>query len=363
MAEIRVKYYDGKSSKFELAKLQTAAQIWIISFQDGEGFLQQKIWKVADINRESITFGENLTVKYGSFPYESIEIDSPKAIDYLQDSFPQIFSAKEISFFLRKGWSGLLAAIALSGGFIFLFYKYIIPEVAYAFAETLPKEYEEKIGESLLTSQNWLLEVDSTKSKALNQYAKNIDFNSNYRLRFYVSNEDIVNAYALPGGFVVVYQGLLNKMKTEEELAGLLAHEVIHINNKHTTKSMFKSLANYLFISIILSDINAVSNIIIENTNAVSNLSFSRSLEKEADLDGLEVLQRNRINPEGMILLMKRLKEEAPGLPSQMKFLSSHPLTEERIAYLKKEATKIDYQKSKDLKKEKREQIFHFLKQ
>jgi predicted Zn-dependent protease len=99
-------------------------------------------------------------------------------------------------------------------------------------------------------------------------------------------------------------------------------------------KMLCRNLSGYLFISAILGDVNGIMATIGDNVNTLQSLSFSREFEHQADVDGFEILTQNKVNPKGMATLFERLKDK--NQLSIPKFMSSHPITEDRIAYINK---------------------------
>ena len=99
-------------------------------------------------------------------------------------------------------------------------------------------------------------------------------------------------------------------------------------------KAIARNMAGYLLISAVLSDVNGIMAVFADNANQLGMLSYSRSFEEEADEDGWLTLKNNNIDPQGMVTLFTRLKsDEKYAMPA---FLSSHPLTENRIRSVKK---------------------------
>ncbi|WP_395057879.1 M48 family metallopeptidase, partial [Flavobacterium sp.] len=110
----------------------------------------------------------------------------------------------------------------------------------------------------------------------------------------------------------------------------LIGHEVSHVNNRDSMKMLCRNLSGYLFVSAILGDTNGIMAIIGDNANTLQSLSFSRKFEHQADVEGFKILTANHVNPKGMSNLFKRLQEDKSAL-SIPEFLSSHPITNERI--------------------------------
>ena len=140
-----------------------------------------------------------------------------------------------------------LAPIILVGCFllaaILLFYFLILPWLADRTAMNFPKEQEVSLGAEL--KKHYLLSerIDTKKTRLLNEFASKLDLGNDYPADYTVVDSDIVNAYALPGGPIVVYAGIIKKMQTPEELAGILAHERSHVLRHHSTRSIFQNLS------------------------------------------------------------------------------------------------------------------------
>ena len=211
-------------------------------------------------------------------------------------------------------------------------YFYAVPWIAEKAVVVIPEEYDSNLGETFFEQNMLFNEIDTRKTKALNSFAKELNLKNTKKLKFTVVNSPIVNAYALPDGNIVVFSGILNTMKNYDELVGLIGHEVAHVNHRHSLKMMCRNLSGYLFVSAILGDANAVMATIGDNVNSLQSLSFSRKFEHEADAEGFAIIALNKTNPIGMSNLFKRLQDkEFVSIPE---FLSSHPMTTDRINYI-----------------------------
>lgn len=213
-------------------------------------------------------------------------------------------------------------------------YFYAVPWIAEKAVVVIPEDYDSDLGETFFEQNMLFNDIDTRKTKALNLFAKELKLKNSKKLKFTVVNSPIVNAYALPDGNIVVFSGILNTMKDYDELVGLIGHEVAHVNHRHSMKMMCRNLSGYIFVSAILGDANAVMATIGDNVNNLQSLSFSRKFEHEADAEGFEIIALNKTNPIGMSNLFKRLQDkEFVSIPE---FLSSHPVTTDRINYINK---------------------------
>ena len=140
-----------------------------------------------------------------------------------------------------------------------------------------------------------------------------------------------VNAFALPGGHIGVYTGLLKIATQQDELAAVIGHEVSHVLAHHSAERYSQSMAANLG-SAVLSAVTGVNSDLIGGAAGVVLLKFSRTQESEADLLGLDLMSRAGFNPNGAISLWKKM--EAAGGDKPPELLSSHPADATRIDQL-----------------------------
>ena len=249
--------------------------------------------------------------------------------DFINEYFAH-FKKKETRKLLKKHSTSWIASWILGFiGFLLACYFWLLPFVADSIANHFPKDYEIAMGnqiyESVLTDEK----VDETKTTNINRFFKQMKVEGDYPVHIIVVKKNIPNAFALPGGGMVVYSQIIDSMQSYEQLAALLAHEYSHVQLKHTTRGIFRNLAGYLFVSLLFSDANGIANIIIQNANNLRNLSYSRDLEHEADMNGLQILANNHVDVNGMKRLFIELKKENQIDLNEM--LSTHPDLDERI--------------------------------
>ncbi|OOV28649.1 hypothetical protein BXU11_01475 [Flavobacterium sp. LM5] len=214
-----------------------------------------------------------------------------------------------------------------------LTYLYVLPWVAEKSVVLIPEDYDDTLGENFIDEQSIFGKPQIEKTKALNDFAACLQLNNRKKLKFKVIDSEIMNAYALPDGTIIVYTGILNEMKSYDELVALIGHETAHVNQRHAMKMLCRNLSGYLFISTILGDVNGVMAVIGDNVNTLQSLSFSRTFEREADEEGFRIVTQNQVNPKGMVTLFQRLqKEHGIEIPE---FLSTHPVTKDRIQSIK----------------------------
>lgn len=162
--------------------------------------------------------------------------------------------------------------------------------------------------------------------------------------KFHVIEDKEVNAFAIPGGNVYMYTGLLDRIKTDDALAAVLGHEMTHVRAQHWAKQVESSQERSAGLSVLLGAARASNDWYTAAgvVNTLSDLRYSRKDEDEADKGGLSNMVAAGFNPQGMLDLFQIL-QDAGSKGSTPAFLRDHPLTndrikktQERIAALKK---------------------------
>jgi len=150
---------------------------------------------------------------------------------------------------------------------------------------------------------------------------------------FVALNDDSVNAFALPGGFVFVTKGMLHKLDSEAQLAGILAHETVHIVARHAAEAMSWQIGTDILLSAVISEKTPQGAVTAANlTRQIIGLKFSRADEREADSAGADYMIKAGYNPYGMVETMRMIEQQDSVRP--VDFLSTHPSPANRIAGL-----------------------------
>ena len=160
---------------------------------------------------------------------------------------------------------------------------------------------------------------------------------------FKIIESDEVNAFALPGGPVYVYTGLLKQAENEAELASVMGHEVAHVAARHSTEQLTKTYGILLVTQIILGDNpSATAKMAGDIAGSLGQLRFSRSDELEADRLGVHYMQAAGYDPNAMLSFQRKLGNLKKSSPSRvLNLLSTHPLSQDRINVINSEIAKL----------------------
>ncbi|MCC6143071.1 MAG: M48 family metalloprotease, partial [Candidatus Hydrogenedentes bacterium] len=158
----------------------------------------------------------------------------------------------------------------------------------------------------------------------------------NYRFKV-INDPNTVNAFALPGGYMYVYTGLMILCENEAQLASVMAHEIGHVAAHHHGEAITRQYGYALVTSMILGENpNALAQAAAQFTTKGGDLYYSRQAEQEADQLGLRYLYRAGYKPEAMADFMDRMNQAAPSSGGRvMKLFMSHPPTPQRVEYLR----------------------------
>jgi predicted Zn-dependent protease len=164
---------------------------------------------------------------------------------------------------------------------------------------------------------------------------------------FYLVDAEEVNAFALPGGFVYVTRGLVERTRAMSELAGVLGHEIAHVTRRHSVEQMERAQSANVGVALacVLTGVceSEVVRAGIQIGGAAVFARYSREDESEADLDAVRFVMRAGIHPEGTVRVLERLLEERVRRPTALDaWFSTHPTEETRIIELRRVIEAID---------------------
>jgi beta-barrel assembly-enhancing protease len=153
---------------------------------------------------------------------------------------------------------------------------------------------------------------------------------------FFIVDSKEVNAFAVPGGYVYVNRGLIERSDKMDEVAGVLGHEIGHVVRRHTVKQMEKEQGANVGITLacVLTGVcnSQVAGAAINIAGSAVFARFSRSDEAEADQEGFNNVVHAGISPEGMVSMFQKLLEERKSRPAGVEaWFLTHPLEEDRI--------------------------------
>lgn len=281
--------------------------------------------------------GEHVRLERGAEPAEAVVIPERGFLAALRAVAPEALHALPDAT-RRPRWRRLAALVAAALGVVAAAYLWVIPAMANAVAARVPAAWEAQLGDavvaSLLAGRDRCHDPELLAAvEGLVARLAAVPPASPYVFRVDVVDDSLVNAFAAPGGRIVVFRGLLARTTSPEELAGVLAHEMEHVTRRHGTRAVLREIPVRVFLTLMGGDVMGAR----EAANAVGTLGvlrYSRGDEAEADAGGLRRLAAAGMDPRGMVRAFQMLATEAPDVPRALEYLSTHPPTAERIERL-----------------------------
>jgi predicted Zn-dependent protease len=176
--------------------------------------------------------------------------------------------------------------------------------------------------------QNYINEVGQKLAR--------VSHNRFFDYHYVALNDESINAFALPGGWIFITRGMLEKLQTEAQLAGILGHETVHVVARHSSEAMTYQIGTELLLSAVLSDKTPQGAMVAADlSRQIIGLKYSRDHEKEADIGGMDYMVKAGYTPNAMIETMEILEKQQKIKP--VEFLSTHPSPENRAEYLEEE--------------------------
>ncbi len=255
------------------------------------------------------------------------------------------------------GWGSLAAVLALILLLPLAIYL-SLDGLSAVVARRLPADWEQSLGDTAI--KQFRVQKTFMPDKAAEALLQPLvaplvaQAGSRYRYHFHVINDPSLNAFALPGGEVVIHSGLILKAASPDQLQGVLAHEISHVTEQHGLRSVIKSVGVYAVAQALIGDASGLIAAVAGAAPMLINQKYSRDFEREADRAGFDLLTRAQINPAGLIGFFGAIREEERKQLKQlgdadaqsaargaMAYLGTHPDTDERIATLRARLAKL----------------------
>lgn len=329
-------YYDGRTAERHEVEISLSPEALCVK-KDGK----EALWRLDEVDQtQGFNKGEPVRLEKGG---EALIINDAEFVVSLYSMAPA--HAARFKRPDRMGRGVLLISLAafLTIAIGLGVYFWAIPAMVRVATANIPPSVEDRLGRSYVSGLTGMVpqctspEIIDSTDRILKKLESAVPGHP-YDFKLYVLKNETVNAFAAPGGHIVLLSGLIEATESPEELAGVMAHEMQHVLKKHSTQAIFKDLSTGVLFSFAFGDLQGLSGAV----RTMEGLRYGRNLEEEADKKGMELLVRAGIDPEGMVGFFEYLwececkKEKKDKKASVLEYLSTHPATENRVEYLKK---------------------------
>ncbi len=219
-------------------------------------------------------------------------------------------------------------------------------------ARNIPVDWEVKLGETVF-------EQVTNRARVVTAPELNAEFSrlvqplfaatgtTRYQFQVHIVEDLSLNAFALPGGIMVVHSGLILKADRAEEVLGVMGHELAHVTQQHSLRAIVQRVGLIVMLQFLIGSDGGLAGVIANSADFLLGQKFSRDHEREADNIGFDYLVKAGIDPQGLITFFEKIQKEqdaklggAAEVEASLSFLSTHPGTDERIEHLRKRIAK-----------------------
>jgi len=326
------KYYDGKTSKAHIVDVVLSGSILHITDERGKELAAWSLPTLKIIEPPSPPVAG--IIGSDKYPDARLNIEAGKGWNYIKSRIPKNKRTKRLPTHLGAFISySVLAIISLA--FLFVMFPRIIGNLAYI----IPQTWEDALGKQVLATMvgNDKICVARAGKDAIDRLTKKIQSQMQRKIEYdirVIDNSYVTNAFAAPGGHIIIYRSIIEEAGSPEEVAGVLAHEMAHVEQYHTTKALIRNIGLGFTLSMIFGDVGTLESV----AQLLSQMSYSREDESAADMRAKEILNAINIDPQGLQDFLVRMSEQEIDLDFKgseyLKYLSSHPDTKERIKAL-----------------------------
>lgn len=250
--------------------------------------------------------------------------------------------AEGVVAWLEQRWQFALASVFVTVAALALGYVYGLPALADHIASRVPVDYQRKFGERAMVwlDHNKLFlpskispSVQKELSDGFTRLAAGLPEAKYLRLEYRNAPAVGANAFALPGGIVVVTDQLINLAESPEEVYAVLAHEIGHVVKHHALRHIVQDSVTAAVATALTSDVSSLTFAVSGIPVLLAQAKYSRQFETQADDFAFALLKKRGISPEYFATFMERLEAKRNiRTAGRMAFLSTHPVTAERIA-------------------------------
>jgi len=256
------------------------------------------------------------------------------------DLLPQESQSEGIVAWLEERWIVAVACVAVISLMLIFGYFFGLPAAAERIASRIPMEAERTLGIQALTyldEKEWLkptnLEFDIRRkiSDKFDLLCRDLPLEKYYHLEFRKGGFFGPNAMAFPGGIIIITDEMVDAAEEMEEVLAVLSHEIGHVELRHTMRSVLQNSVIGIIAATVTSDAATLSAAVTGLPLLLTQTKYSRDFESAADDYAFRLLKQKGYSPKAFASLMERLAKENGKMVRTSAWVSTHPVTSERV--------------------------------
>lgn len=333
--EAPARYFDGVSARPADVLVSFGEHSLVIMGYDGVAVAH---WALASLKARSAPGDLSMQVTPEGGSDERLLIEDAEMIQAIEAVCPGLWRRDKSE---RRGIGRTLAYVVAAVGATVLLVTVILPRLAEQLAVFVPPEQEALLGDAVVGQLQSILaygdggrpgfcsEGEGQEALAAMEARLTTGLELPYPLRVSVLDHEMVNAFAVPGGRIVLFRGLIESAETPEEVAGVLAHEMGHVIHRDPTVGVLRSASTAGILGLMVGDVFGAA-VVVAAAEAVRNASYQQDVENRADQEAIRILARAGLPSEPFAAFFRRLADKYGGDMGVLDYLASHPALNDR---------------------------------
>ena len=322
---ISARYFDGKSSR-----------LYQVEFDIQNQFVT--VW--GDVERQALLNDLTISEKVSYAPRRLVFADGAFLEVLQHQALNDLLTANgyQDSFVvkLQRNWTYALSSVAFMVAVVILSYTYVLPVAAQVIANRMPPQFEKMIGSNALDFLDGHLfepsQLNATEQQKITALFKGLKNNKQDDIELLFRKSKIgPNAFALPSRQIIVTDEIVHLLNNDQQLMGVLGHELGHLEHRHFTRRLIQTSLVGAGSMALFGDI---SSVVAGIPTLLLDLKYSRDIETNADDYAIQLFKKHNIALENFAQTFEALGKISKG-NNPPPYLSSHPVTEERIAHIR----------------------------
>jgi len=332
--DFSARFSDGKTSAVTEVTIRLVGDV--MEVVDTAGGDRLMIWPLnAIIVHDEFREGQAVRLSAESDPECRVTVSNPTYIQVLRERLPRRSQTalRQVPKWRHIGAYGVLMVAAVVGLY------FATPVLIKAAVNFLPYSWEKKLGNRYAGQFEKILNTGKT-STACRERAQamadkiitRIKLENRLKQQFHISvwSNNMVNAFAFPGGRLIVMEGLIKAASSPQEVAGVIGHEMAHEIQRHVAQAYVRSLILDYTINLIFG-----TGVSADLTQTLASNAYSRDAEREADEVGARLLEKARIDTHGIRTFFEKLAKQEKGFAEKFEYFSTHPRSQDRADHVK----------------------------
>ena len=313
-------FMDGKTAGVTAVRVTVGVQSIAIVSVDGTHELDQ--WPTAGLQVDLLPDGHAVEVRHNDRPNAVLVSLGKTLVDALRAARVRVAGLPQGTRLRNLLIANTLAVVALvAGGYMAL------PYVSQALARQVPMSLERTMGDEIDMLFDGHYCPGAEGEKALLVLQRRIEGPSAPPRELRILNVQMPNAFTFPGGRIVMTRGLIEEAESADEVAGILAHEIQHVEQRHIMSHVIRGAVLTAAWAVTAGDFTGILVVDPSTAFQIANLRFSRGDEESADQGAVAMLDAALVPRDGMVRFFERLKSKSDVIPE---WLSTHPSSARR---------------------------------